>query len=68
VREYTHRSGRTGRAGEDGTVITLITSEFQEKELKKMARQMGVELEKYEFFKGKALPVKSKPVRSEKNN
>lgn len=66
VREYTHRSGRTGRAGEDGTVITLITSEFQEKELKKMARQMGVELEKYEFFKGKALPVKSKPVRTEK--
>lgn len=58
AREYTHRSGRTGRAGEDGTVITLITSEFQEKELKKIARQTGVELEKYEFYKGKAFPVK----------
>ncbi|OLN23591.1 RNA helicase [Domibacillus antri] len=58
AREYTHRSGRTGRAGEDGTVITLITSEFQEKELKKIARQIGVELEKYEFFKGKAVPAK----------
>ncbi|OAH53205.1 MULTISPECIES: DEAD/DEAH box helicase [Bacillaceae] len=57
-REYTHRSGRTGRAGGDGTIITLITSEFQEKELKKIARQIGIELEKYEFYKGKAVPAK----------
>ncbi|OKL36059.1 DEAD/DEAH box helicase [Domibacillus mangrovi] len=57
-REYTHRSGRTGRAGGDGTIITLITSEFQEKELKKIARQIGVEIEKYEFYKGKAVPAK----------
>ncbi|WP_419883089.1 DEAD/DEAH box helicase [Peribacillus sp. B-H-3] len=50
--QYTHRSGRTGRAGADGTVISLVT-EREERELKKIARELELTLSKKTFFGGK---------------
>ena len=44
-----HRSGRTGRAGADGTVISIVT-EREERELKKMARELTIPLVKKEFY------------------
>ncbi|OIK11702.1 DEAD/DEAH box helicase [Bacillus sp. MUM 13] len=49
--QYTHRSGRTGRAGADGTVISLVT-EREERELKKIARELEVTLSKKTFYGG----------------
>ncbi|SFC86989.1 Superfamily II DNA and RNA helicase [Bacillus sp. OV322] len=50
--QYTHRSGRTGRAGADGTVISLVT-EREERELKKIARELELTLSKKTFYGGK---------------
>ncbi|MFD0050476.1 DEAD/DEAH box helicase [Actinomycetes bacterium NPDC127524] len=49
--QYTHRSGRTGRAGADGTVISLVT-EREERELKKIARELELTLTKKTFYGG----------------
>ncbi|MFS0784616.1 DEAD/DEAH box helicase [Bacillus sp. 1P06AnD] len=57
--QYTHRSGRTGRAGNDGTVISIITAS-EEKELKQLARKLGIEVQKKEFFQGRI--VDERPV------
>jgi ATP-dependent RNA helicase DeaD len=45
---YIHRAGRTGRAGAGGEVVTLVDV-IQELELKKIATQYGIELEKHEM-------------------
>ncbi|KAB7705348.1 DEAD/DEAH box helicase [Bacillus aerolatus] len=50
--QYTHRAGRTGRSGEAGTVITLVT-EREERDLKRVAKELGIELKKKLFYKGK---------------
>ncbi|WP_100403500.1 DEAD/DEAH box helicase [Bacillus sp. FJAT-42315] len=50
--QYTHRAGRTGRSGAEGTVISLVT-EREERELKKIARELGIQLQKKQFYKGK---------------
>jgi ATP-dependent RNA helicase DeaD len=42
---YIHRAGRTGRAGAGGEVITLVDV-MQELELKRIAQQYGIDLEK----------------------
>ena len=42
---YIHRAGRTGRAGAGGEVVTMVDV-IQELELKKIASQYGIELEK----------------------
>ncbi|WP_050613985.1 DEAD/DEAH box helicase [Bacillus testis] len=59
IEQYTHRSGRTGRAGNDGVVISIITPS-EEKSLKQLARQLGIEVKKKEFFKGQI--VDERPV------
>lgn len=41
-KDYVHRSGRTGRAGAGGRVVTLVT-EPQRRQVRTMARQIGVE-------------------------
>jgi len=45
---YIHRAGRTGRAGAGGEVITLVDV-MQELELKRIAQQYGIDLEKREM-------------------
>lgn len=49
--QYVHRSGRTGRAGADGTVISIVT-EREERELKKIARELHLTLAKKDFYHG----------------
>ncbi|MFD6440106.1 DEAD/DEAH box helicase [Peribacillus sp. NPDC060186] len=51
IEQYIHRSGRTGRAGADGTVISIVT-EREERELKKMARELDIPLTKVTFYGG----------------
>lgn len=51
IEQYVHRSGRTGRFGADGTVISIVT-EREERELKKMCRELGIEVEKRVFYRG----------------
>ncbi|MGC8230311.1 DEAD/DEAH box helicase [Pseudobacillus badius] len=62
--QYTHRAGRTGRSGQAGTVITLVTPR-EERDLKRIARTLGIKLEKKEFFKGQ--PVDAKETVKKKN-
>ncbi|MBX9975433.1 DEAD/DEAH box helicase [Cytobacillus firmus] len=45
INQYVHRSGRTGRFGASGTVISLVT-EREERELKKMTKELGLTAEK----------------------
>ncbi|MCS0669828.1 DEAD/DEAH box helicase [Cytobacillus firmus] len=45
MNQYVHRSGRTGRFGASGTVISLVT-EREERELKKMVKELGHAAEK----------------------
>ncbi|USK60361.1 DEAD/DEAH box helicase [Peribacillus asahii] len=57
IDQYIHRSGRTGRAGADGTVMSIVT-EREERELKKMARELEISLEKKEFYAGQIVDAK----------
>lgn len=57
LNQYVHRSGRTGRFGAAGTVISLVT-EREERELKKYARALGLEVEQKRFYGGKITAVK----------
>ena len=59
IAQYVHRSGRTGRQGESGTVISIVTAR-EERELKKYARELHIEVQKKELFKGKI--VDQRPV------
>ena len=63
VEQYTHRSGRTGRAGNDGTVVSIITPQ-EERDLKRLVKQLNVTAVKKEFFQGRIVdenPNKKKP-------
>ncbi|MBB6447320.1 DEAD/DEAH box helicase [Bacillus benzoevorans] len=51
LNQYVHRSGRTGRFGAAGSVISLVT-EREERELKKYARELGIEVELKRFHSG----------------
>ncbi|MFJ8246503.1 DEAD/DEAH box helicase [Peribacillus asahii] len=57
IDQYVHRSGRTGRAGADGTVMSIVT-EREERELKKMARELELSLQKKEFYAGQIVEAK----------
>ncbi|HEY9576636.1 MAG TPA: ATP-dependent helicase, partial [Pseudobacillus sp.] len=52
---------RTGRSGEAGTVITLVT-EREERDLKRIAKELGIKLVRKEFFKGKPIDTEEKQV------
>ncbi|RDI42324.1 DEAD/DEAH box helicase [Falsibacillus pallidus] len=56
--QYVHRSGRTGRFGADGTVISIVTDR-EERELKQFAKELGIEVEKKEFYKGGVVDARS---------
>ena len=60
---YTHRAGRTGRQGATGTVISIVTPR-EERELKQIAKKLGVTLQKREVFGGKL--VEQKPERPQR--
>ncbi|WP_409304336.1 DEAD/DEAH box helicase [Peribacillus sp. SCS-155] len=49
--QYVHRSGRTGRAGASGTVISIV-NQREEKDLKRLARDLDLEVKRKEFYKG----------------
>lgn len=54
---YAHRAGRTGRLGRDGTVVTIC----EEREMfvvKKLRRQLGLEIQLCEFSDGKLVICK----------
>lgn len=57
IDQYVHRSGRTGRAGADGTVMSIVT-EREERELKKMARELELSLQRKEFYAGQIVDAK----------
>ncbi|WP_085521110.1 DEAD/DEAH box helicase [Tuberibacillus sp. Marseille-P3662] len=57
--QYTHRSGRTGRAGESGTVISIVTKK-EERDLKRMSRELGITVHKKILFKGQIEDEKMK--------
>ncbi|MEK4031158.1 DEAD/DEAH box helicase [Pseudobacillus sp. FSL P4-0506] len=65
--QYTHRAGRTGRSGQVGTVITLVT-EREERDLKRMAKELGIQLVKKEFFKGKPVDAEEKQVNKSRRD
>ncbi|MDQ0231732.1 DEAD/DEAH box helicase [Metabacillus malikii] len=49
--QYVHRSGRTGRQGASGTVVAIVT-EREERELKKIAKELNIQLQKNRLYKG----------------
>lgn len=55
--QYVHRSGRTGRAGASGTVISIVT-EREERDLKKLARELGINISKKDFYKGEIVDAR----------
>jgi len=50
--QYIHRSGRTGRMGAKGTVISIVTKQ-EESYLKKLSRQLDVNISKKDIYGGK---------------
>lgn len=54
--EYIHRSGRTGRMGAEGTVVSFVTDR-EERELKKVARELKLKINLRRIFSGQFVPV-----------
>lgn len=63
IAQYVHRSGRTGRQGASGTVISIVTPR-EERELRKYARELKLEVKRKELFKGQI--VDERPVYPKK--
>jgi superfamily II DNA/RNA helicase len=59
--QYVHRSGRTGRMGASGTVLSIVT-ERDVRVLNKYARELGLELQQKELYKGQMVNVKKREV------
>ena len=53
--DFVHRSGRTGRGNANGMVLALVTDQDL-KHLKTLAKQMGVEMESMEIYRGEVIP------------
>jgi len=53
--DFVHRSGRTGRGNANGMVLALVTAQDL-KHLKTLAKQMGVEMEAMEIYRGEVIP------------
>ncbi|WP_257349885.1 DEAD/DEAH box helicase [Pseudalkalibacillus decolorationis] len=62
AKQYLHRSGRTGRAGASGTVISIV-NERDERNLKKLGREIGIELEPKTLYGGEI--VDARPARDQ---
>lgn len=65
IEQYTHRSGRTGRAGADGEVLSFISYK-EEKDYKKITRQMNVKPVQKIWHKGQLVEGNSKTVNAPK--
>lgn len=52
--DFVHRSGRTGRGNANGMVLALVTDQDL-KHLKTLAKQMGVEMEAMEIYRGEVI-------------
>lgn len=61
IEQYTHRSGRTGRAGADGEVLTLLSYK-DEKDYKKLTRDMKVKAVQKAWHNGSIVEGNSKTV------
>ena len=61
IEQYTHRSGRTGRAGADGEVLTLLSYK-DEKDYKKLTREMNVKAVQKVWHQGSVVEGNSKTV------
>jgi superfamily II DNA/RNA helicase len=61
VEQYLHRSGRTGRAGADGEVITLLSYK-DEKNYKKLLREVGQKPVQKIIYKGQLIEGNSKTI------
>ncbi|WP_409296967.1 DEAD/DEAH box helicase [Peribacillus sp. SCS-26] len=59
--QYIHRSGRTGRSGAEGTVYSIISS-AEERDLKRLARDLELEMTLKTFYKGQV--VDGKPPKT----
>ncbi|RNA66807.1 DEAD/DEAH box helicase [Alteribacter keqinensis] len=59
AKQYIHRSGRTGRNKQDGTVISLVQPR-EERDLKRAAKEAGVELRQQQLNRGRLVDVKRK--------
>ncbi|HAB33164.1 MAG TPA: ATP-dependent helicase [Exiguobacterium sp.] len=53
--DFVHRSGRTGRGNANGMVLALVTDQDLI-HLKTLAKQMGVEMEPMEIYRGEVIP------------
>lgn len=53
--DFVHRSGRTGRGNANGMVLALVTDQDL-KHLKTLVKQMGVEMEPMEIYRGEVIP------------
>jgi len=51
---FVHRSGRTGSGNAEGMVLALVTDQ-DKKHLQSLARQMGVELQEMEIYRGEVI-------------
>ncbi|MDN4495061.1 DEAD/DEAH box helicase [Ureibacillus aquaedulcis] len=67
IEQYTHRSGRTGRAGADGEVLTLLSYK-DEKDYKKLTREMKVKAVQKVWNKGSIVEGNSKTVTQKRGN
>ncbi|KGR76694.1 DEAD/DEAH box helicase [Ureibacillus sinduriensis] len=67
IEQYTHRSGRTGRAGADGEVMTLLSYK-DEKDYKKLIREMKVKAVQKVWNKGSIVEGNSKTVTQKRGN
>ncbi|MFC7687274.1 DEAD/DEAH box helicase [Ureibacillus sp. GCM10028918] len=67
IEQYTHRSGRTGRAGADGEVMTLLSYK-EEKDYKKLTREMKVKAVQKVWNKGSIVEGNSKTVTQKRGN
>ncbi|QCR33790.1 DEAD/DEAH box helicase [Lysinibacillus sp. SGAir0095] len=67
IEQYTHRSGRTGRAGADGEVLTLLSYK-DEKDYKKLTREMKVKAVQKVWNMGNIVEGNSKTVTQKRGN
>lgn len=65
--QYTHRSGRTGRMGASGTVVSIVTKS-EEKELRKIARQLNITVKEKILYKGKLIDKQQQDVKKRRLN